>query len=228
MNVPVYTFTCDKYLPYMRGFAYLFNVYWSTLQPVTVVGYKEPDFTLPPNFTFYSAGEDGGQDTWSDGAIKFLREQNDELAVILLDDYWLCRTVDHTGVATLADYVHEHPNVLRMDLTTDRLYNGHMFEVEAYGHYDILETPAGAEYQMSTQAGIWRLKLLRDLLVPGKSPWKVETQTSPPESMRVLGTRQNPVSYANVFLQGNPGDFKNLDRIPAEHVEYMRGQGWLE
>jgi len=228
MNVPVYVFTCDKYLPYMRSFAYLFNVYWSTLQEVKVIGYKEPDFILPTNFTFYSAGEDGGQKTWSDGVIKFLSEQPDELAVILLDDYWLCRKADNTGVDTLADYVHEHPSVLRMDLTTDRLYNGAMFEVGAYGHYDIIETPAGAEYQMSTQAGIWRLKLLRDLLKPGMSPWDVELETSPPESMRVLGTRQNPVKYANAFVGGNLGPLQNMDKIPSEHVEYMRNQGWLE
>jgi len=118
--------------------------------------------------------------------------------------------------------------VLRLDLTEDRLYAGGMFDVEPYGHYDIIETPPGTPYQMSLQAGIWRRTMLLELLQPGMSPWAVELQNSPPENMRVLGTRQNPVRYANVFKGGNPDELLNLDQIPGEHVEYMRGQKWIE
>ncbi|MHC4711080.1 MAG: hypothetical protein ACYTA3_11840 [Planctomycetota bacterium] len=228
MNIPVYVCTADKYLWALKPFAYLFNIFWSSMQPVTILGYNTPDFALPPNFDFKSLGEDGGQDKWSDGIIRALRGIEDELLVLLLDDYWLTRTADNTGVATLADYVYQHPNVLRMDLTTDRLYTGGMFEVESYGHYDIVETPPGSSYQMSLQAGIWRRKLLLALLQPGMSPWAVELQTSPPENMRALGTRQNPVKYANVFQGGNPDNLLNLEQLPKEHVDYMRGQGWLE
>ena len=228
MNIPVYVCTCDKYLKYMQPFAYLFNTYWSSLQPVTVIGYKSPDFSLPPNFTFYSAGEDGGQKHWTDGVIKFLREKAEDLFVLLLDDYFLCRKADNAGVCTLADYINEHPRVLRLDLTTDRLYTGGMFDVESYGHYDIVETPAGSSYQMSLQAGIWRKSLLLELLKADMSPWEVELQISPPGGMRVLGTRQNPVKYANVFKGGDLGALLNLEQIPHEHVEYMRGQGWLD
>lgn len=226
MNIPVYVTTCDRYSWAMRPFAYLFNTFWSSLQPVTVIGYQSPDFDLPPNFTFYSAGEDGGQERWSDGLIKFLHEQAEDIFVLLLDDYWLNRRVDNSGVSTLADYVAQHPRVLRLDLTTDRLYAGGMFEVESYGHYDILETPQGTPYQMSLQAGIWRKALVLELLTPGLSPWQVELHTSPPASMRVLGTRQNPVRYANVFRGGSPDNLLNLEQIPPEHVEYM--QGWLK
>ena len=228
MNVRVFVTTCDRYLKYIRPFAYLFNLYWSSLQDVTVLGYKEPDFPLPPNFTFHSLGEDGGQEKWSDGVILALRRVEDELLVLLLEDYWLTRKADNAGVSTLADYVYEHPDVLRLDLTTDRLYAGNMFDIEPYGHYDIIETPPGTPYQMSLQAGIWRRTKLLELLQPGKSPWQVELENSPPERMRVLGTRQNPVRYANVFQGGDPDTLLNLDRIPGEHVEYMRGQGWLE
>jgi len=211
----------------MRPFAYLFQIYWSSMQPVVVLGYTRPDFELPPNFEFYSCGEDGGQEHWTDGVIRGLKEKGDDVFVLLLDDYWLSRRADNVGVNTLSDYVYNNPDILRMDLTTDRLYNGRMFELGPYGHYDLLETPPGAEYQMSLQAGIWRRKLLLDLLQPGMSPWKVELQTSPPENYRVLGTRQNPVAYANVFKGGDPGALLNLDKIPREHVAYMRAEGWL-
>ena len=229
MNVPVYVTTCDKYQGIaLRPFAYLFNTFWSSLQPVTIVGYKAPDFDLPTNFTFYSAGEDGGQEHWSDGVIRFLQDETEELFCLLLDDYWFNRKADNTGISTLADYMQNKETVLRLDLTTDRLYAGGMFDVEAWGHYDIVETPAGTPYQMSLQAGLWRRSLLLELLRPGMSPWQVELHTSPPERMRVLGTRQCPVRYANVFRGGDPGTLQNLEQIPVEHLEYMRGQGWLK
>ena len=227
MNIPVYVCTCDKYLKYMQPFAYLFNTYWSSLQPVTVIGYKSPDFSLPPNFTFYSAGADGGQDHWTNGVIKFLREKAEDIFCLFLEDYWLCRKADNTGVNTLADYMAVHPKALRMDLTTDRLHAGGMIEVESYGHYDIIRTPQHTPYQMSLQAGIWRKSLLLELLFPDMSPWKVEMQTSPPGSMEVYGTYQHPVKYANIFQGGDLGPLLNLEQIPHEHVEYMRGQGWL-
>jgi len=228
MNVSVYVCTSDPYLRYMQPFAYLFGVYWSTLQPVTVIGYRTPDFELPPNFTFYSAGEDGGQKKWSDGVIKFLKEQGADLFVLLLDDYWLCRKADNGGVCTLADYMMEHPRALRVDLSTDRLHAGGMFEVGSYGHYDIIGTPPGTPYQMSLQAAIWRKSLFLELVKPDMSPWDVELKNSPPDRMEVYGTYQHPVKYANVFKGGELGPLLNLDQIPAEHIEHMKGQGWLE
>jgi hypothetical protein len=197
----------------------LFNRYWSTGQPVIVVGYKRPDFDLPPNFDFYSiAPTSYPAKKWSTGMIEFFQSDlAPDLFVWLLEDYWLCRTADVTGVATLADYVAMRPGVLRLDLTTDRLYNGDKFDVESFGHYDIIETPAGSPYQMSLQAGIWRKSHLLRILKAGRSPWKVEINTSPPENMRVVGTRQYPVRYLNAFKGNDPETPLNLDQLTSEH-----------
>lgn len=228
MRLNVSVCTSDKYTWALRGFAYLFNVYWSALQPVDVVGYSPPDFELPENFRFHSIRTpEYPQGQWSNGLIEYLRGIEDELLVLMLDDYWLCRTADVTGVGTLADYMLLHPEVLRMDLTTDRLYAGGMFEVESFGHYDVVETSAGTPYQMSLQAGIWRRRLLLDVLKPERSPWQVEIETSPPAAMRVLGSRQWPVRYANVFRGGNPAELLNLKDVPGEHRAELETRGWL-
>jgi hypothetical protein len=50
----VYVLTSDKYLPALRPFAWLFTKYWSSTQPVTVVGFSPPTFALPENFDFLS------------------------------------------------------------------------------------------------------------------------------------------------------------------------------
>jgi hypothetical protein len=207
----------DKYLWTLKPFAYLFNIYWSSLQQVVVAGYSKPNFRLPDNFVFFQIDEANyPADRWSDGMIKFLQSVDDSHFALLLCDYWLCRTVDTRGVAACYDYIVDRPEVLRIDLTADRLYAGGMFDVESYGSYDIIETPHGTPYQMSTQAGIWNRQRFLELLHPTCSAWEVEIHTNPPHSMRVLGTRQYPVRYANALNKGAIS-LEQLSYIPEPH-----------
>lgn len=222
--------TCDHNLWALKGFSYLFNTFWSADQSVMVSGFRFPDFPLPKNFNFYSlADSDPGAQYWSDQLIASLESIEDEHIVLLLEDYWLCRGVDHRGVATLHEYCQHHPEVLRMDLTADRLYAGGMFEVDHYGCYDIIETRKETPYQMSLQAGIWHRRKLLSVLRPGLTPWEVETQLSNEvkEHYRILGSRQWPCRYANVMNSANPGMVMNLEQIPQEHVDHMRREGMI-
>ena len=72
----VIVLTSDKYLHALQPFAWLFNKYWSSAQPVTVAGFTPPDFGLPDNFTFHSIGAfaDYPVARWSDALIKLLNE----------------------------------------------------------------------------------------------------------------------------------------------------------
>jgi hypothetical protein len=219
----------DKYQWALRPFYYLFNTYWSKLQPVLTVGFQTPQFPLPDNFKFYSLGpHDPGPQYWSDELIETLNHIQDEHIVIMLEDYWLCRTADFRGIDTLHEYCRLHPEIIRMDLTTDRLYAGGMQDTDKYGCYDLVETKEGTPYQMSLQAAIWSRRHLLSVLKPGLNPWEVELQTEIREPLRVLGTRQNPIRYANVFNSGKPDQLLNLEEIPEEHLNFMRGEGWIK
>jgi hypothetical protein len=81
-----------------------------------------------------------------------------------------------------------------------------MKDIGAWGHYDLVETPNDSEYQMSLQAGIWNRDLLLSLMRPGLDPHEVELNLSPTlherNDMRVIGTRQRPVRYSNIYYQG--------------------------
>lgn len=222
---------CDRNLWALKPFSYLHNVFWSEEQSVLVIGFKAPDFEIPKNFSFHSIGPvDPGPQYWSDQLIEGLSNVEDEHLIVMLEDYWINRGVDHRGVATLHEYCDHHPEVLRMDLTADRLYAGGMFEVDHYGCYDIVETRKETPYQMSLQAAIWNRTKLLSVLRPGLTPWEVETVLSNEvkEHYRILGSRQWPTRYANVFNSANPGMVMNLEQIPDEHVKYMRGQGWIK
>ena len=224
-GVRVVVLTSDRYIWCLRPFAYLFNTYWSSLQPVNVYGFSPPGFGIPQNFSFTSiARENYPADRWSDQLIQALNRFDDELFVLLLEDYLLCRTVDHQGIATLVDYMVEHPNIVRLDLTADRLYVMGMHDVEPYGHYDIIECQKDAPYQMSLQAAIWRKSLLRNLLVNGKSAWEVEIHSDMTNTpYRVVGTRQYPVRYANAVLKGKvvAGEIERIQEPHREVVEKL-------
>ena len=217
----------------MRPFAYLFNTYWSELQPVAVATDALPRFRLPPNFLPRSVSDNGPlpASQWSDGLIRALEGLASSHVVLLLEDYWLTRTVDHHGVATLTEWAENHPDVLRVDLTDDRQYNGRMEDIGTWGHYDLVETPGDSEYQMSLQAGIWNREALLSVLHPGMSPWDVELHTGPRlhgrKNLRVVGTRQSPMRYVNAFKSGKGHQLQNLGRIPKDHLKHIRSKGWL-
>ena len=223
--------TIPKYYWILRAFAYLFNIYWSEQQPVLIAGYGALDIELPPNFSFHSIAKDPyPKENWTDGLIELLKSIPDEYVIIMLEDYMLTRGVDHAAIRSLELYMHLHPDVLRMDLTADRLYAGGMKEVDHFGSLDIVETWLPTEYQMSLQAGIWNKELLLKVLKPGTSPWDVELFTSyqvPPE-MRVLGTRQWPCRYINIFQGGNPTKLYHLEELDKNHLAFIRSQGWIE
>ncbi len=220
-SLPVYVEVSDKYLWTLGPFCHLFNTFWSELQPVVIYGFTRPTLNLPPNFTFHQISKTPyPASKWSDALIEFLQNKTDELFVLLLCDYWLSRTVDHRGIMACADYIVGRPEVLRCDLTADRLYAGGMFDVESYGNYDIIETPHNTPYQMSLQAGIWRRSRMLELIHTGMTAWEVEVQIQPPETMRVLGTRQYPMRYANGILKGKI-DQNQIAMLPDGHRQYV-------
>jgi hypothetical protein len=229
MTLPVLCITSDRYLWALRPFTFLFNTYWSSRQDVTVAGFTRPPTKLPDNFSFFQiANHDYPANKWSDAFLIALANIPGDLVVVLLEDYWLSRTVDLRGVVACAEYMQSRPNVLRFDLTADRLYAGGMFEVGPWGCYDVIETPSSTPYQMSLQAAIWNKNLLRQIIQPGLTAWQVEIYTKVPDDMRVLGTRQWPVRYANAVHKGSV-DEKEIATIEYENrvaIERMIPADW--
>ena len=238
MPLRVFVITCNKYQWALRGFAHQFNKYWSSLQPVVVAGYTPPDFSLPPNFTFHSVSPDEyPSEKWSTGLIQFLNAIDDQHFVLLLEDYWLCRGVNHLAIGTLWELCQLQSQIIRMDLTDDRQYNGESRDFEHipyYGSNDIIWTPSASPYQMSLQAAIWNRKHLLEVLKPDESAWQVETAGTATnlrkrEDLWVLGTRQRPVRYANVFRGGDASkEALNLTYLTKEDIEELREVGALE
>lgn len=233
MGLPVYVITSQRYLWALRGFAHLFGIYWSSLQPVVVATDVRVPYKLPRNFevTTVNDWKPLPKEKWSDGLITLLKSRADPHFILMLDDYWIVRTVDHGGIRTLSEFAAMNRDILRLDLTDDRQYNGDARGVGSWGHYDLVETPGSSPYQMSLQAAIWKRDLLLSILEPGMSPWDVELNVSPRlhdrTDLRVIGTRQCPIRYINVFKGGKSKELLNLDGLPNIRKDELEKLGWL-
>lgn len=235
MRLEVAVFTCDRHSWALGPFAYLFNRYWGEEYFVRVFGYTPPAQALPRNFAFFSiANEEYPAQRWSDGLLAALNmiPKRAKAFVLMLEDYWLCRHVDKRAVEILYLNVRRYPNrnVLRLDLTCDRLGSGRARDFASWGYLDIITTPNDTQYQFSLQAAIWSMRLLPKIVPPGKSPWELELYTRLEEPIAVLGTRQCPVKYINAIKGGrldwsqiallNPADRKAIEpMIPVEVLQ---------
>ncbi len=231
MPVPsVIVSVSDKHLWCLKPFSYLFNRYWSPDQKVVVAGYTPPPFELPRNFAFYTISQPQyPKEKWANGLIEFLDIYQADYGVIMLEDYWISRRVDFQAIYSLTEYMARHPEILRVDLTADRLYAGGMRDVDYWDRFDIIEA-AGSQYQMSLQAGLWNLRILRDLLTKlpatSRSAWDVELTGTTlinnfGDKMRVVGTRQWPIRYANGLnnAAGKKIFYENLSLEDANVVQ---------
>ena len=190
----VFVVTCKPYYWSLKPFIYLFQTFWSEQQEVVIAGYEPLPFGLPPNFKFHSiAPVTYPKKKWSNGLREFLSAMPDKHFVWMLEDYFLQRPIDHGAIRTLGEYMDMHDDVLRIDLSSDRLHSGcahlpHTLGVDdnpefTYGHYDIIVSDPERQYHMSTQAAIWNRKNLIDVILACEGagggmvdPWQFELQ----------------------------------------------------
>jgi hypothetical protein len=231
--------TADKYLWCLRPFMHLWNKYCGI--PATIAGFTPPPFPLEDGFTFHSIGrmEDYPVNKWSDALIKVLHEIPDEQVLLMLEDAWVTRPVNVGLVAKLSDYAAQYPEVLRIDLTTDRLYNSAVRDYATLQWIDLIVTPAPSEYLLSCCAGIWNKTQLLKYLIPGWSPWDFELTGSREASKYnplVLGTRQLPMRHLFAMRATEDGtgrlDLKMKWGVPGHplsdaDIAEIQEKGWL-
>lgn len=245
--------TSDKYSHLLRGFFYQWLKYFGSLEQnrVVVCGFTCPDYFPPPvlaegyysNPRFYSAGAPAHYppSRWSDKLIKILDEVAEEVFLLLLEDYWLLRPVDIQALKMIYDYCHQFQNVIKFDVTTERLFaNGggqYLFGYNTYetlGYLDLIKSDFGSPYHLSLWGGMWRRDLLRQFLVIGETAQQIELNgthrlAQVGDELLVLGTRQAPLKHANVFQRGgwNDDPMTGLPALKAADREELRQRGYI-
>ena len=209
---------------------------------LVVCGFSPVDFFSDNITKFHSLGNqsDWPAVRWSEKLIRILDEIAEEQFVLMLEDYWLVRDVDMRAVKMLFDYAAQFQNVLKIDLTYDRLYiNGgsnFLFGANTHdncGYLDLIKSPPGTPYQMSLWAGIWNREQLKRVLVPGETAQDIEINGTRrvTDDQLVLGTRQAPLLHGNIHQSRNNGTPVYKDdhwAIKPDDLEFMRKEGWID
>lgn len=227
--------TSDKYLPALKPFIWLWQKYFkaSWTYQVVVCGFSAPAFKLPEPFKFYSIGkfEDYPIERWSDALFRVLNNVADEVFLLMLEDYWLTREVDTDALHILHAYMHQFKYTIKIDLCADRLYaHGADLDYNSVAYLDLVKSMPGSPYHMSLMAGLWNRDLLREVLIPGETPWDIElngTIRLSHQECLVLGTRQWPLRHT-LALRGGDHSKLLLDELKPDDVEQMRKLGLLE
>lgn len=230
----IFVTTSDKYLPALRPFYYLLNKYWVPRPEVVVIGFSQPAFKLPDNFTFRSMGRqtDYPVNRWSNALQEFLQSVDDEAFILMLEDYWITRAVDTRSIKILYDYMLQFRYVIKMDLCGDRLYaHGADLGYGTVAHLDLIKSMPGSPYHMSLMAGIWSREHMLRVLVANESPWDLEIvgtdRLSHIQDVIVLGTRQWPLRMT-LGLRGGDHSKINLDELSQQDVHDLTKMGYFQ
>lgn len=232
----------DKVLP---AFWHQWEKYFNGIYHIRMTcGFTEQ---VDLNSHFYSIGNysDYPANKWSDALIKVLDNVADEVFILMLDDYWLSRPVDIMAIQMIYDYMRQFKNVLKFDLTDERLYsdtppgdgyNRFYWGYNTYntlGYLDLIKSNPNGLYHLSLWGGMWRRDLLKQLLVPGERAQEIEmyggNRLLKHSEWLVLGTRQAPMRHANVIQRGewSDNDRVGLPGMKESDLDELRKLGYL-
>jgi len=221
---PIYVFTADPHNWILQASLWLLRRHWTApeMPEVVIAGYTRPDFALPDWATWHTIGrfQNYPIKKWSNALLEFLATRNDEQFIILLEDYFLTRDIDCEAIAWLAEFMAEHPQVMRMSMTTDRLYARGCVEGGPYHRLDMIYAPPGLEYQLSLMPSMWNKTQLLKYIIPDETPWDIEiagTRRANEDGAIVYGTRQAPMQCM-VAIRNGRFDIDTLWQVPPVAV----------
>ncbi len=216
----IYVLTSNEYLHCLQGFIYLFNKYWNTSQEVKVIRYDIRPRGLPVNFTHYAIG-DQDQFSWSSGVVRWLSDVEDDVFLLMLEDYFISEPVDVERIEGLYQLMLDDDSICKIDLTNDRLKFAH----RKHGKHLIESLPTAA-FQTSLQAALWRRDYLQRFLVPSEGPWQYEKKGTKRVKVArkagdfdgvILGCKQPPLRYVNAIGgEGNKPKRYDRKKFPTE------------
>lgn len=239
----IVTLTSNKYVHCLPAFSYLFNKFYPN-QQVTVVRYDVRPSKLPDNFTNFAVGKQDDY-TWSSGLKAFLNRIEDDLILLMLEDYWLDGFVQQDKIDSIVNLMNytsivERPQIVKFDLTNDRLKVSHKpYEPKlksfAKEDFAILQSANDSPFTASVQAAIWRRDFLIKLLQPKESAWEFEKNGSKraekilnKSDSVILGCYDPPMSYVNAIGgMGKKPDEYDFKKIPTWMQDELKARSLI-
>lgn len=181
--------TSDSFEDCWNPFFSLFKKYFKDLDYNILLNTEFKDYTFQDLKIKCSKVHIGTKDrrlTWSECLRKALEQIDTPLVLYMQEDYFLHNYVDLERLETYTELMIENKQISHIGLTKFGSYGP--FEKSSY--LDLLEIGLNNRYRISTQAGLWRVDILKSYIKDHESGWMFE----------ILGTLRAKKRKNEVFL----------------------------
>jgi len=218
----------------------LFNKYWSEHQQVVFLGFSEPKFELPDNFSFVSMAPEqiGGASEWTTYLNEFFSSIEDEHFVFACDDHLICRDVNLELFERVASLCKSDDKVGRFDLSaTIQLAESRKGQTSFYSNLEntpVLKLAQNSGksfiYKLTGQWSVWSRDYFLKYCKPHWSPWQWEMEggkEAEGDGFEILGTKDNWCVKKIEGLSGSqfPGVL-NVKYLHKADVQEILSNNW--
>jgi len=199
----VIVFTSDRYLSLLPDFAYLFNKHWGKDQSVDILGFAPPNFDLPPNFNFVSAGaqSDFPPKSFCEPFLPVLEKFEDDVFTVMLDDMFLIAPVDHDLVTAANEHL-KNATASKVDL-----FLGADYQFAAATHFDEKFNVFSQDMDYRTTAA--QMMIRKDYYLKyfdRDTIWQFEVENTPRsknDGHNLLVSKHRPIApWINMIVKG--------------------------
>lgn len=162
----IVVFTCDAYSWLIPTFLHFYKKMWPDNPYQTDFVTETKD--IGQASTFFT-----GKIPWPDGAIKYFKSTDEEIFLLLLEDYIIKEPIDTDRIKMAESLCRDDIGCVRLN-PRDRLRR-HLFDAGIEG---FKEYPLDKPYSISLQPSIWQKKFLFEFLKKGEDVWQVENEGS--------------------------------------------------
>jgi len=162
----VVVFTCDKYSWLIPTFLHFYKKMWpdNPYQTDFVTETKE----IGGVSTFYTGGI-----PWPDGAIKYFESIDEEIFLLLLEDYIIKETVNTNRVKIAENLCSDDIGCVRLNPHDNFSHLLVDTNIDGFKEY-----PLDKPYSVSLQPSIWQKEFLLEILQRGENIWQTEIEGS--------------------------------------------------
>lgn len=170
-NVAILITSCDAYQECWKPMIVSLDKYWPDCEyPRYIVTNFKEDYTLP-NTKFIKVGDD--KRSWCTLAKRGLEAIGADYVLFFQEDYWLAKKVNNKAIKAHVQYM-EKNGVDYLKITKDVLRDDLRI-----GDSDYCNNPLDIRYSFNTAMAIWRVDVIKKLLIEGWSGWEFERQIIP-------------------------------------------------
>jgi hypothetical protein len=225
--------TSNGYINCVEPFAHYWNHFAGADRRVTVACYDLLPQGLPDNFDVMSIGRQA-EYTWSSGLLKLLEGIDDEIVLLMMEDYFLTQPVNWFLVDFAYGMMRNNALIAKIDLTDDRL-KVPVSQENPFSPEVFVSAPESA-FTASVQAALWRRDFFEQFILPEENAWEFEKYASRRYYVAwrdraypkwILGYPRPPMQYANAVggAGGKPGVIEPK-HMPAWMWQECVEKGW--